>query len=99
MRAEIRRLVVDRLVAACDLAVAQPIHHAGVEDVELTAASSVTAARRLLSAVSGCIDTEELRQRVDVLEARAVLPTAPRPAVLALLARLNGDDDEPPPGG
>ena len=96
MRAEVRRRVTDRLVAACDLAVAQLVHHASAKP-DPTASSSVSAARALLTAASGWVDTEELRQRVDALEARTVLPAAPRPAVLALIERLNGHDDEQTP--
>jgi AcrR family transcriptional regulator len=96
LRAEVRRRVVDRLVASQDLAVAQLVHHASAA-VEPTAASSVTAARALLAEGRNWVEVEELRQRVDALEDRTVLPAAARPVVLELLERLDGQDDEPTP--
>ena len=95
MRAEVRRRVVDRLIAASEVAVAQLVHHASA-GVDPTASSSVSAARALLSEGRTWHEVEELRQRVDAIEARTVLPTAPRPHVLELLERL-GNGDEPTP--
>ena len=96
LRAEVRRRVVDRLVVAQDIAVAQLVHHASAS-VEPTAASSVSAARALLTEGRSWVEVEELRQRVEALEDRTVLPAAARPVVLELLERLDRHDDEPTP--
>ena len=98
IRVEIRRRAVDRLTNAVDIAVAALVHHAGA-DVEPTAGSSVSAARGLLAEARTWVEVEELRQRVDALEDRTVLPTGPRAAVLELLERLHGEGDDGAPKG